>query len=107
MWIKFQSRLNIHSYYIVPVIRYFVCEVYYFLIFWGAYSLIKGPTFITFLNFSMGYGYFQVLRLFCCQIFKALRLFFLPHFPAPTFTPCPTSIPDCRVAAEILPEMFE
>ena len=30
-------------------------------------------------------------------MFKALRLFFLPNFPDPTFIPCPTSIPEARV----------
>ena len=31
------------------------------------------------------------------RLFKALRLFFLPNFPGPTFIPCPTSITDSRV----------
>ena len=31
------------------------------------------------------------------KVFKALRLFFLPNFPGPTFIPCPTSIPEARV----------
>ena len=30
-------------------------------------------------------------------LFKAVRLFFLPNFPGPTFIPCPTSIPEARV----------
>ena len=33
------------------------------------------------------------------HLFKALRLFFLPNFPGPTFIPCPRSIPDSRVGA--------
>ena len=30
-------------------------------------------------------------------VFKALRLYFLPNFPGPTFIPCPMSIPEARV----------
>ena len=39
--------------------------------------------------------------LFCvCNVclFKALCLFVWPNFPDPTFIPCPTSIPEARVA---------
>ena len=34
-------------------------------------------------------------------VFNALRLFFLPNFPGPTFIPCPTFIPEARVATYI------
>ena len=40
-------------------------------------------------------------RLWKRRIFKAIHLLFLPNFPDPTFIPCPTSIPEARVAPPI------
>merc|ERR1712051_426774 len=42
-------------------------------------------------------GHLGVYSLHRTCVFNALRLFFLPNFPGPTFIPCPTSIPDSRV----------
>ena len=71
------------------------------------YSLIKGPMLIKFWNFYQGLQKFSssmgfLLHKFAhfdhaLRLFKALRLFFLTHFPGPTVIPCPTSIPDSRV----------
>ena len=42
-------------------------------------------------------GYLDGYLLHRTCVFMALRLFFLPNFPGPTFIPCPTSIPEARV----------
>ena len=97
------------------------------------YGLIKGPTFINFWNF------FQALRLIqfahfvqsdfffnigislqcdffshtslhiICQIFPALRIFFFPNFPCPTFIQGPTFIlfaKSSRLYAYSLPYVY-
>ena len=46
-------------------------------------------------------GYLDGYLLHRTCVFKALRLLFLPNFPGPTFIPCPTSIPEARVTAEL------
>ena len=51
------------------------------------------PKFITFADIFYVYSFWH--------IFNALRLFYLPNFPVPTFIPCPMSILDCRVCVSV------
>ena len=57
-------------------------------------------TLASFINFgleSIHKGYLDGYLLHRTCVFEALRLFFLPNFPGPTFIPCPMSIPEARV----------
>ena len=76
-----------------------------------------GPTFINFGFFpgptALLEKYIKVIQMvfysirYVYLLFKALRLFFLPNFPGPTFIPCTTSIPEARVCISFFIAQFE